>query len=376
MVQSILHPRQASQLLRCWGRDTLVPQRFFQHKSPSIKDLEIVWNAVNQSLHENPSEQVAEGERRVRADYRDYQDYQEPDEGCIGAEDWHREGGSGAPSASERTFKAVRRAVTRPQRRRDRSWTPGAGYAAHNTLLLDDSPSKAALQPFNHLLIPEFEREAAYVTKRERAAARAAAKGGTQHIVSEDIDTVLLQTVGVIEHARYQRNVAAWIHSHGLGGFAGMQQAMGSAAGSAELIQREDVKEVGSGHEVINAEFEGHVADANTEALKPRLEMPSDQRTQAFWQSTSVDRSGETTPSPKQQPADTPPEPRIAGPSTTAGQAEIAPGKNASSIAEQDAAMFRALHDRDGGGLGNETVDGEFEAGMKKFTRANQFRVI
>lgn len=46
------------------------------------------------------------------------------------------------------------------------------------------------------------------------------------------------------------------------------------------------------------------------------------------------------------------------------------------SVAEQDAALFQALHDRDGGGLGNEIVDGQFEKGMTKYTRANQYRVI
>ncbi|KAH8928918.1 hypothetical protein BT69DRAFT_1276700 [Atractiella rhizophila] len=46
------------------------------------------------------------------------------------------------------------------------------------------------------------------------------------------------------------------------------------------------------------------------------------------------------------------------------------------SIAERDAELETALKDRDGGGLGNEIVDGEFEKGMTKFTRKNQFRVM
>lgn len=44
--------------------------------------------------------------------------------------------------------------------------------------------------------------------------------------------------------------------------------------------------------------------------------------------------------------------------------------------AERDAALFRMLDDREGGGAGNEIVDGEYEKGMTRHTRANQYRVI
>lgn len=45
-------------------------------------------------------------------------------------------------------------------------------------------------------------------------------------------------------------------------------------------------------------------------------------------------------------------------------------------MAERDRAIFEALDDREGGGAGNEIVDGQFEKGMTKNTRANQYRVI
>lgn len=50
--------------------------------------------------------------------------------------------------------------------------------------------------------------------------------------------------------------------------------------------------------------------------------------------------------------------------------------KRRSAQEEEDARVFQALHDRDGGGAGNEIVDGQFEKGMTKHTRANQYRVI
>lgn len=45
-------------------------------------------------------------------------------------------------------------------------------------------------------------------------------------------------------------------------------------------------------------------------------------------------------------------------------------------MAERDRAIFEALDNREGGGAGNEIVDGQFEKGMTKNTRANQYRVI
>ena len=49
---------------------------------------------------------------------------------------------------------------------------------------------------------------------------------------------------------------------------------------------------------------------------------------------------------------------------------------NKNALSEADQAIFAKLDERQGGSAGNEIVDGEFEKGMKKNTRANQFRVI
>lgn len=46
------------------------------------------------------------------------------------------------------------------------------------------------------------------------------------------------------------------------------------------------------------------------------------------------------------------------------------------SMTEADRRIFEALDAREGGGAGNEIVDGQFEKGMTKNTRANQYRVI
>lgn len=273
MVKSILHPEQASQLMRCWARDTLVPKRLFSLKAPSIKDLEIVWNALNPVDQRNSkdaesggSEEVVdgrnEGERRVMAQYRDECDHDSPDEGdesdlanpALSAK------GRPGPLAPERKRQkgAASRAASRSaasvqlsSRQADNTWSQGRGWGPHNTLLLDDSASKAALQPFNHLLIPEFTAiEVPYKAPRP------------------SYDTVLLQAVGVLEHARHERSMCAWIHSGGLGGFAGQQQPGAPAPTAlAELSEGER-----------QASFEG------VEGMGPRLDVEPRNRTERFWE--------------------------------------------------------------------------------------------
>lgn len=331
MVQAILHPSQAAQLMRCWARDTLVPERLFRFKSPSIKDLEVIWCALN---IDPVSSDVSEGERRVMAEYRDAQDHLQPDVEAKSANDKGyappgKRGDKEDESSSLRAALQAEHFIKLPQQRIDKTSEPGRGYGLHNTLLLDDSQDKAKMQPYNHLFIPEFTVKKAIATqkyrseqiKRERQRkitaenedrgswsppvafddlqleglsrrARQRAKAANREnlakyegeqaasaspaevdlrAISEDeeavagLDTVLLQTIGVLEHARWQRNVAAWIHSGGLGSFAGMTQPGVSVAEGPEV----EASVVGVSSE---------------ESSGPRLEAPQAAKTEAFWE--------------------------------------------------------------------------------------------
>jgi hypothetical protein len=69
-----------------------------------------------------------------------------------------------------------------------------------------------------------------------------------------------------------------------------------------------------------------------------------------------------------------------AHPTSTASQPSTTqqpePEKRKLTIAEQDALAFKQLDDREGSGAGNEILDGEYEKGMTRNTRKNQYRVI
>lgn len=67
-------------------------------------------------------------------------------------------------------------------------------WSQYDTVLVDDSPAKAVLQPNNHLCVPEFTWEAA--TQKEEVAPRPA-------------DRQMLHVIGKLEALRSQSNISA-----------------------------------------------------------------------------------------------------------------------------------------------------------------------
>ena len=78
-------------------------------------------------------------------------------------------------------------------------------------LLLDDSPLKALYQPWNQLVIPEFD-------KQEFADSKGAAVDLLRNpdALVDGMDEILLAVVGVLETLRTVTNVPAWIRAGGL----------------------------------------------------------------------------------------------------------------------------------------------------------------
>lgn len=170
-----------SSFLRVYARDTLIRQAKFSTKCQSIKDLEIVWKALNTG-----------------------------DESEVLAEDrWLKENSSETNQDQEM--------------KEDLS---NSKFGSHNTILLDDSIDKTGMQPFNHLFLEEYDGMMAGRTKEFQRFLRTKLGGGeieVEEVQVEDekevnrreesgifqyrIDTALLQVIGVLEHARWQSNV-------------------------------------------------------------------------------------------------------------------------------------------------------------------------
>lgn len=95
-------------------------------------------------------------------------------------------------------------------------------WNATNTILIDDSTYKARLQPFNHLLIPEFTPSDAELPRyRQMQASCQGSTVATDDYPKEipedgkkDLDCTLLAVIGMLETLSLQSNVASYMSSH------------------------------------------------------------------------------------------------------------------------------------------------------------------
>ncbi|KAG8215876.1 hypothetical protein J3R82DRAFT_7841 [Butyriboletus roseoflavus] len=134
-----------------------------------------------------------------------------------------------------------------PEKFKGHSAVPSQSQAIHSaftTLLLDDSPHKAALQPYNHVCIPEYDRmrrqhdlRSLLSTKEPKGSEKAQRKNqveigihSTDEMVpvlsprgalseiakKEPYDATLLAVIGILDAVKLQNNVAGWIRKGGL----------------------------------------------------------------------------------------------------------------------------------------------------------------
>lgn len=84
-------------------------------------------------------------------------------------------------------------------------------FDERNTVLVDDSPMKAVCQPWNQLVIPEYDKKE-FQASRD-VAMRLARKPDAS---TEGLDEILLGVIGILEEMRLVENVPAWIRGGGL----------------------------------------------------------------------------------------------------------------------------------------------------------------
>ncbi|KAI6111804.1 hypothetical protein EDD16DRAFT_1485281 [Pisolithus croceorrhizus] len=129
-------------------------------------------------------------------------------------------------------------------------------HSALTTLLLDDSPHKAALQPYNHVCIPEYDsprrkldldalvverirRETELWSQPEYRRRRPGDKQVTwsdaAQADTEPLDPTLLAVVGILDEIKRQSNVAGWIRAGGLWGKGNNSHAAASPSATSPL---------------------------------------------------------------------------------------------------------------------------------------------
>ncbi|KAK7047704.1 hypothetical protein VNI00_006474 [Paramarasmius palmivorus] len=105
-------------------------------------------------------------------------------------------------------------------------------HNAQTTLLIDDSPLKALLQPYNHICVPEYGEKMWQWDRSQRpdegqgveadGAGAADVQDGVVNGVKADVggapilDHTLLALIGLLDTIKNQDNVASWVKSGGL----------------------------------------------------------------------------------------------------------------------------------------------------------------
>jgi hypothetical protein len=201
-------------LIALWARDTLgLPEDHYHRKVQTIKDLEKPWAALT-------------------------------------------------PQQPRPASRTLARFAVAPKHQSSSSKSPG--HSAATTLLLDDSHAKAALQPYNHLCVPEYTREQRNTdlavlqlpqhaeqqhstSPQEEGSAPAtdAHAASSPHVPTENVrkrkrkkaqrqqptapvlptaadgspatlDETLLAVIGILHAARLQSSIAGWLRAGAL----------------------------------------------------------------------------------------------------------------------------------------------------------------
>lgn len=209
MVEQILPAaRQRALLHRVWARETLVTPRDLQRRVETTKDLSIVWDELNR-WEQYLATRAAPDARlpfRARALAHDrLQAYVKAAPPMEAAPPAAEDGTASAPLKSRESQALYAEARARTSAKLDDVY--GAmltyPYGPHNTLLLDDSASKARCQPHHHICVADYDAE--------RARAYQHYMDHPDDADAADLDDVLLQCVGLLEELTDVDDIPAWI---------------------------------------------------------------------------------------------------------------------------------------------------------------------
>lgn len=266
MVRASFDAPIRSQVMRVWARDTLVPHRFYQGKAESVKDLEIVWAELNAFANDKPSLGRLVAQARDAADQARPDDAPPPSVPTAPKADKKYRGKKNKEKnkLKQQQLKQQQVSAALEAAQKAEEWGP---WGAGNTVLVDDSVAKARLQPYNHLLIPEFGKEDAGRMKKFIRQQLAVEGVDVEETTADDeveydsdlsipneptshgevnieqameeskeskkkpipesrLDDVLLQTIGVLEALRHQSNVSAFIYAGGIEGYGQPKTAL------------------------------------------------------------------------------------------------------------------------------------------------------
>lgn len=205
---------EAPLLIDLWDRGSMdLTLEQFHSKFPTIKDLNKVWRI----LKWNPVDPASPNPALLQP-----QGHSVP---------------SPAPSPAP---SSVSSASTATYTKKDLRWSQ------RDTILIDDTPSKASLQPFNHLSIPSWKppSKIGVPPAGSRGASYPSNNGGMMGPGEHKVDTCLVQLVGMLERLRHHTNVSAAIKSCQFEGLGKDERGDSWARLGFDVLKKKGIKPV------------------------------------------------------------------------------------------------------------------------------------
>lgn len=224
---------QAPLLLDLWDRGSMdLTLEQFHSKFPTIKDLNKVWRI----LKWDPVDPAAPNPALLQQHNQD----NVPSSGASATSSKSSNNGGGYHPSPSPAPSSVSSSSTATYTKKDLRWSQ------KDTVLIDDTPSKASLQPFNHLAIPSWKppNKIGIPTSDPSRGSYPSYNGGMIGPGEHKTDTCLVQLVGMLERLRYHTNVSAAIKSSQFEGLGRDERADSWAKFGFEILQKKGIKAV------------------------------------------------------------------------------------------------------------------------------------
>lgn len=118
----------------------------------------------------------------------------------------------------------------------------GSCWSQLDTILIDDTPSKAAMQPYNHLHITSMVQPSKISGLSSLSSSSYGPSGAEAGSTEFKPDTCLVQIIGILEELRYESNISAVIASGEYSGLGNGEEGEAWAKAGFEVLKEKGIK--------------------------------------------------------------------------------------------------------------------------------------
>lgn len=225
---------QAPLLVDLWDRGSMdITLEQLNSKYPTIKDLTKVWRILKWDPLDPASPNPALLQRQDPANHGHSSSASVSSSRSSNNGDVYQPAPSPAPSMASSTSTSTTATYSKK----------GLRWSQLDTILIDDTPTKASIQPHNHLSIPSWKppNKIGIPFSNGRDSYN---NGGMMGPGETRNDTCLVQLVGMLERLRYHTNVSAAIRSSQFDGLGRDQRGDTWANFGFQVLKTKGIKPV------------------------------------------------------------------------------------------------------------------------------------